>query len=682
MRPIRKRTLVLASCALLGVLLVAVGLLDESRRIWFGEYRVELKAESIRPDGSEGSFGYTISARHGRWDSAGRPQESQNELLENGSRIGPAHSVHQEIRTQGAGRFSHWSGALYFSTSDNSDPRTNGRRYELVVQRRPPPYLIQTGSLLCMVAAVGFGFAPLRRAIRQRLDRPGAFRVNPRSVASLLVVFAAAAAPSMVWLATLPPAWNYIDSLVVMLYGIAPGVIPHYPLLYPLFTRTVNYVLTHLFEPQSATVAQWGSENLSDTSLYGILVIQHVLFAAAVTYLACVLARTLGRRLLVVIPFCLTPSLSLYNHGIFSEGPWITSLIFVLGAGIQLLRAERPSPWNYGIYFAAWIAALLTRHVSFIFAFMVPAAMLGLVVFDFPRWRQHLARAALTIAVSLAGWYAVGLVNRVVCPWVGVAYHSVYGRSGVYHITMVDWAAVPADSRESLIRSLQEKSSSPLVAGAVPVIFANRSPWTGTWSDVRDYVASQGEEALAGRDVGILTDEILNEVSGLFVRSWNPWYLGRVEKTLTDYWTIFRTAKQSDVVFALGESSLDLYARTNQHSFQGVEAVDPAGVARFKAVRESAAYRLVNRFHDHHLVWILAGLLLVGLAARPEKSTYLLAAAALLNLAIYFVLISLVTTTVTRYGLSSQIVLPVVMAVVLADFRRPAWLARRLPSTS
>jgi hypothetical protein len=681
-RPIKKLTLVFAGMALLGALLVTVGLLDESRRIWFGEYRVEISRDSIQPDGDEGSRGYVIFSPHGRWDSPGRTQESQNELLENGSRIGPAHAIHAEIRTAGGGRYSHWNGFLYFSTSDNSDPRTNGRRYELVVQRRPPPFTLHAGAFLCAVAAFGLGFMPVRRAIGRRLADPGAYRINPRSAGSLALVFLVAAAPSIVWLATLPPSWNYIDSLVVMLYRIAPGVIPHYPLFYPLFTRTVNHWMTHLFEPQAATLAEWGTENLSDTSLYGILVIQHLLFAAAVTYLACVLARTLRRRLLVVLPFYLTPSLSLYNQGIFSEGPWITSLIFVLAAGIHLLRTDRPNAWNYGVYFVAWIAALLTRHVSFIFAFMVPAAMLGLAALEYSRWRQHLTRAALAIAVSVAGWYAVGIVNRVVCPLVGVAYHSVYGRSGVYHITMVDWTAVPAESRESLQRSIQEKSSSPLVAGAVPVIFANRNPWTGTWNDVRTYVAAQGDEVLAGRDVGILTDEILNEVSGLFVRSWNPWYLGRVTQTLRDYWTIYRTNKQADVVFSLGESSLELYARTNQHSFQGVEAVDPAGVARFKAVRESAPYRLANGLHDYHLIWILGGFLVVGVGFRQGKSTYLLAVAALLNLAIYFVLISLVTTSVTRYGLATQIVIPVVLAVVLADFRFPAWITRRPPSSS
>lgn len=50
-------------------------------------------------------------------------------VYENGQPLGPAHCSHDEIRRHGGGRFSHWGGSIYFSASDNSDPRTNGRKY-------------------------------------------------------------------------------------------------------------------------------------------------------------------------------------------------------------------------------------------------------------------------------------------------------------------------------------------------------------------------------------------------------------------------------------------------------------------------------------------------------------------------------------------------------------------------
>lgn len=56
-------------------------------------------------------------------------------LFEDGKELGPAHAAHVAIREKGQGRFSHWNTMLYFSASDNSDPRTNGRKYTWQIER-------------------------------------------------------------------------------------------------------------------------------------------------------------------------------------------------------------------------------------------------------------------------------------------------------------------------------------------------------------------------------------------------------------------------------------------------------------------------------------------------------------------------------------------------------------------
>lgn len=56
-------------------------------------------------------------------------------LFEDGRALGPAHAAHDDIRTLGGGRFSHWGAAIYFSASDGSDPGSNGRSYEVREQR-------------------------------------------------------------------------------------------------------------------------------------------------------------------------------------------------------------------------------------------------------------------------------------------------------------------------------------------------------------------------------------------------------------------------------------------------------------------------------------------------------------------------------------------------------------------
>lgn len=79
---------------------------------------------------NDGGYAYHISYRLPvTGDSNTSPKVSTMQLYEDGKPLGPAHSVHQDIRDYGKGRFSHWGTTLYFSASDNTNPATNGRKY-------------------------------------------------------------------------------------------------------------------------------------------------------------------------------------------------------------------------------------------------------------------------------------------------------------------------------------------------------------------------------------------------------------------------------------------------------------------------------------------------------------------------------------------------------------------------
>ena len=56
---------------------------------------------------------------------------SHLQLYEEDRPLGPAHTLHADIRELGGGAFSHWDGRLLFSSGDGSDPNANGRRYEI-----------------------------------------------------------------------------------------------------------------------------------------------------------------------------------------------------------------------------------------------------------------------------------------------------------------------------------------------------------------------------------------------------------------------------------------------------------------------------------------------------------------------------------------------------------------------
>ena len=78
---------------------------------------------------AEAGFAFTARTHHPELSEHEHPSSAV--VLEDGRPLGPGNALHEDIRTLGSGRFSFWYDYVYFSTSDNTDPRTNGRRYEI-----------------------------------------------------------------------------------------------------------------------------------------------------------------------------------------------------------------------------------------------------------------------------------------------------------------------------------------------------------------------------------------------------------------------------------------------------------------------------------------------------------------------------------------------------------------------
>jgi hypothetical protein len=95
------------------------------------ERRVELDSQMVRRRGGNAYFFLVPELQQGA-DDPEHMARSPWVLLENGVPLGPPHALHSEIESHGKGLWSHWKDAVIFSTSDNSNPRSNGRRYELV----------------------------------------------------------------------------------------------------------------------------------------------------------------------------------------------------------------------------------------------------------------------------------------------------------------------------------------------------------------------------------------------------------------------------------------------------------------------------------------------------------------------------------------------------------------------
>ncbi len=89
------------------------------------------------------------------WDTGDDPHASDGVVTEDERPLGPGHALHEDIRTLGGGRYSLWAGSVYFSSSDGTDPATNGRAYALEAASRLPRRIV-FGLLALDLAALPF----------------------------------------------------------------------------------------------------------------------------------------------------------------------------------------------------------------------------------------------------------------------------------------------------------------------------------------------------------------------------------------------------------------------------------------------------------------------------------------------------------------------------------------------
>ena len=106
---------------------IRVGLRGFARRV-LASLRPRFKGDLMEMIHEKGNCYVAPLGRKLISDSNGR---SRLTLFEDGQALPYAHSAHDDIRDIGAGRYSHWGDAVFFSSSDNSDPAKNGRRYSV-----------------------------------------------------------------------------------------------------------------------------------------------------------------------------------------------------------------------------------------------------------------------------------------------------------------------------------------------------------------------------------------------------------------------------------------------------------------------------------------------------------------------------------------------------------------------
>jgi hypothetical protein len=190
--------------------LIVVDLLLLGLLLWRPTMERPIDPHDVRP---ETGRAYQVDVRTLVWpgyrllgDSGEQPTRSRLIVLRDGRPLGPGHAVHDVIRREGNGAFSHWGDGLYFSTPDHTDPRSDGRSYSIRGPAALSPWAAGVVSIVLIIA----GWASLRSAglLPSVRGRPRARAFVPgRSAAAASTMPLKLVAVAVV-LATAPWAWS------------------------------------------------------------------------------------------------------------------------------------------------------------------------------------------------------------------------------------------------------------------------------------------------------------------------------------------------------------------------------------------------------------------------------------------------------------------------------------------
>jgi glucan phosphoethanolaminetransferase (alkaline phosphatase superfamily) len=380
------RKLILAIIAIAVVLLTGV-------QLPIFRTEITIPADKISQGGG---FAYLFKADdyNGRFlhfpvDSVRSGSASNLSAFEDGKLLGPPHEPHETIRNKGLGAFSHWHGMLVFSTSDNSDPRTNGRTYKISggMQISEPLRSWALISLVIPFAGILFlGRRTLASSLKKALTRESLLPLaKVAAVAALFFISwrpLLAEATTDTWLFTISGEWHslwlsgktlisigFVLTLVATIAGTC--VIPfigqskiRLPLALLLIIAFLSDAIVLNITGQNLTLDMvdtlWRERNVDADTFVGYLgpIVQFgALSAALFAVLACPPNWAVGRRFAVIpLVALIAPFAILYEtHGATTASPPGISVpaqlafVNVAGARVSELRepvdyADRPKP--------------------------------------------------------------------------------------------------------------------------------------------------------------------------------------------------------------------------------------------------------------------------------------------------------------------------------------------------
>jgi hypothetical protein len=361
---------------------------------------------------------------------------------------------------------------LVISATDNSDPRINGRKYSLDAPLRVSKQVLPIAfNLLLVTVGLVFWKIPnrkeavtawghtIQRALRPIITFLGKW---PAIILSF---------PSIYLLSSYPPLWKDIDANSQLLGPASDLNILHFPPVYSFLGR-IPFALTTWFSEGGGSPfpSLFDQQTPPLAGFYFLVVIQHLLLIAVLTYVVTVVTQ--DRTLRCLFAFLLASASAFYTHAqcCGSEALSVSATLGVLAAGFAIGRGPKLTPWV--IYGVSLFLTIGSRQINLLFALWLPLtlAFLSLATkfkWCYPKTETTYWKAAIIALVVSIG--TIGLnrgITQILITSVHDEYRSTLGRTLSDRIaTFLD--KLPVRERLELALDLAAKTANPKVKIAI-----------------------------------------------------------------------------------------------------------------------------------------------------------------------------------------------------------------------
>lgn len=502
-----------------------------------------------------------------------------------------------------------------------------------------------------------------------------------------LLVCLAASLGSLFLLIFIPPTWNYADSIVYLLDTPGPSVMLHYPPLYWFFLKVCNYLALQASDPFNTHI--WNqvffSSAVSKNGLYTAIIIQHLFLAGALVYIAWGWGKNFWTRLIIIITLLANPALLFFNHGFYSEGLWISFVIFQLGSSFIIATQSEIRAHHYIIYILSIFFGILTRHIGIILAPFLPWLI---IASRFSRIKEPMnfwfKKFSFSILATVFALTLNSLVLKKIYDSFGIEKRSTVGHPSMSRIIDFPWEKLNRSEKIQIIQNMQNRTDDPLVYEAIPLaIPLDKKPSEEMQNEIYSLILKKiktlGGKSLSPSQINqemilAFQDRVLNKICRLFLTSGNRHLLQIMAQDMDKYYTASLLDSTHDILDT-SVRSLDLYNHYEPREktlllpiSKMIRSENTSKYQTLMHILQSWPLSLWGKVKNYHLIlFLMVSVIICYFKQWIEEGTVLFILSCILFLISYVTIMSIISIFLFRYTLLNSVLIHLPLALFIVQ---------------